>query len=280
MSASSMGQAAQITASLRDRSTSKVQRLIDNWDLLELLMDNDPSAVDRSTFRRLLNGQLETIGSALQDWYVSPQEQVNNVDRWNIERNWGFADSDFPEHIPDFTPSQLLEVLVLAVYLPSAELGRVKDLPGYIRTAGELWQIAREGQPNWWQWDELKLDAEHLRLLPELTHRPGIRWVALDLGAHWNARDGVRPRDVRASNSAHAEILAAAAHFPQWIQTMDGSAVPYVWLAGYQVTIPGGGAWTDVPILSWDGHDREVYLSADWDDDRSWGYAVPVVREL
>lgn len=280
MSASSMGQAAQITASLRDRSTSKVQRLIDNWDLLELLMDNDPSAVDRSTFRRLLNGQLETTGPGLPDWYVSPQEQVNNVYRWSIERNWGFADSDFPSEIPDFTPSSPLEVLVLAVYLPSAELGRVKDLPGYVRTASELWQIARDRQPDWWQLDELKLDADHLRPLDGITHTPGIRWVALDLGAHWNARDGVRPRDVRATNSAHAEILAAAAHFPGWIQTMDGSAVPYVWLPGYQLTVSGEGAWALVPVLSWDRHGRGVLLDASWGGNRYWYFAVPVVREL
>jgi hypothetical protein len=212
-------------------------------------------------------------------WYISPEEQLANMRRWNEERGWGFSDSDFPAEIPDFTPSAPLEVLVLVVYLPDEGKGR-KQVPGYVRTANELWQITHEGQPNWWQWDELKLDSDHLRLLPEVSHTPGIRWVALDLGAHWNAKDGVRPCDVRGEDSAHAEILAAAAHFPQWIQNMDGEKVLFVWLSGYQVTIPGRGVWADLPILYCLGHDRKVYLSADWDNDRSWYYAVPVVREL
>jgi hypothetical protein len=34
---------------------------------------------------------------------------------------------------------------------------------------------------------------------------------------------------------AHAEVLAAAAHFPQWIRAMDGKTIPYTWLSGYEV---------------------------------------------
>lgn len=245
----------------------------------QLLDGNVQSLEVRKPLQDILEHKFDRPVSQQPGWFVSPAEQLANVRRWNEERGWGFADSDFPVVIPDFTPSQTLEVLVLAVYLPDEGKGR-KQVPGYVRTANELWQIAREGQPNWWQWDELKLDADHLRLLDGVTHTPGIRWVALDLGAHWNAKDGVRPRDVRGENSAHAEILAAAAHFPQWVQAMDGEKVPYAWLPGYQVTIPGDEAWTDVPILDWDRISRGAYLSADWDVDRDWRYAVPVVREL
>lgn len=244
------------------------------------LLDGNVQPLEvRKPLQDILEHKFDRAWTQQLFWYISPDEQLANVRRWNDERGWGFADSDFPVEIPDFTPSQPLEVLVLAVYLPDEGKGR-KQVPGYVRTANELWQIARESQPNWWQWDELKLDSDHLRLLPGVTHTPGIRWVALDLGAHWNAKDGVRPRDVRGENSAHAEILATAAHFPQWVPEMDGEKVPYVWLPGYQVTIPGRGAWAGVPILDWDGPYREVYLNAYWGDDHSWSYAVPVCREL
>ena len=83
--------------------------------------------------------------------------------------------------------------------------------------------------------------------------------------------------DVRGADSVHAEILAAAAHFPNWVQAMDGEHVPYVWMPGYQVTIPGYEAWRRLPYLSWDSVSREVSLSASWDDDRGYGWACPVV---
>lgn len=244
------------------------------------LLDGNVQPLEvRKPLQDILEHKFDRQWTQQLNWYISPEEQLANMRRWNEERDWGFSDSDFPGEIPDFTPSQSLEVLVLAVYLPDEGKGR-KQVPGYVRTASELWQIAREGQPNWWQWDGLKLDSDHLRLLPEVTHTPSIRWVALDLGAHWNAKDGVRPRDVRGENSAHTEILASAAHFPQWIQSMDGEKVPYVWLPGYQVTIPGSEAWAGLPFLRWDGRRRGVRLSAYWDAYQYWLYAVPVRREL
>ena len=260
--------------------SDEVRRFVKQLHELELrVLDGtlDPIAV-RQPLQDIITGKY-AAAIQLPSWYVHSIDQLANVRRWNEERGWEFADSDFPVEIPDFTPTKPLEVLVLAVYLPDEGKGR-KTVPGYVRTANELWQISRNLQPNWWQWDELKLDEHHLRLLSEVEYKPGIRWVALDLGAHWNAHDGVRPRDVRGENSAHAEVLAATAHFPQWIQAMDGEKVPYAWLPGYRVSIPGREAWTGVPILGWYGSSRRVSLGADWDGDRYWNYAVPVVREL
>lgn len=220
------------------------------------------------------DGKLYQAFSPPLSWFVSPEVQLANVRRWNEEQGWGFADGDFPAQIPDFTPSSPLEVMVLAVYLPDTGRGK-RHVPGYVRTANELWQIARDLQPNWRQWDNLHLEAEHLQLLKSIedTHVPGICWTAVDLGANWDKQEVVRPCDVRGNDSAHAEVLAAAAHFPNWIQAMDGTNVPYVWLAGYQV-------WTHVPILYWNGSRSEVNLgiSLGGNHDRSFG--VPVRREL
>ena len=87
--------------------------------------------------------------------------------------------------------------------------------------------------------------------------------------------------DVRGKDSVHAEALAAAAHFPDWVQAMDGERVPYVWMPGYQVTIPGGEAWRDVPYLDWNAADRGVGLSAELDvyRDQEWACPVLVRRE-
>ncbi len=247
----------------------------------QLLDGNVQSLEVRKLLQDILEHKFDKLATQALGWYILPEEQLANVRGWSEERVWGFSDSDFPSTIPDFVPRAPLEVLVLSVYLPDTGQGRSK-VPGYIRTADELWQIARSRQPNWWQWDALHLDTDHLRLLPgtEDSHAPGIRWTAVDLGAHWNAKDGVRPRDVRGADSAHAEILAAAAHLPTWIRAMDGEKVPHVWLPGYQVTIPGSESWAAVPILCWDGTYRGVFLFAYWDAYRDWDYALPVRREL
>ena len=78
-------------------------------------------------------------------------------------------------------------------------------------------------------------------------------------------------------DSVHAEALAAAAHFPDWVQAMDGERVPYVWMPGYQVTFPGYEAWRYLPYLYWYSVSREVELGADWDGYRSCSWACPVV---
>ena len=239
----------------------------------------DPVTV-RQPLQDIITGKF-TPTIQLPSWCVSLGYQLANVRRWNEERDWGFGEADFPSEMPDFVSNSPLEVPVLSVYLPDKGEGPDK-VPGYLRTADELWQIARSLQPNWWQWSALHLDAEHLRLLPgaEDAYAPGIRWTAVDLGANWNKRDEIRPRDVRGSNSANAEILAAAAHFPNWIQAMDGEKVPYAWLPGYQVTIPGDEARVSVPVLYWSTSYRRVNLDAYWDAFRYWYFAVPVRREL
>jgi len=43
--------------------------------------------------------------------------------------------------------------------------------------------------------------------------------------------------------------------------------------------IPGYDAWTNVPILNWNRHNRKVNLNANWDDNHNWNYALPVRRD-
>jgi hypothetical protein len=218
-----------------------------------------------------LRGQL---APPLPELFASLEVQLANVRRWNAERNWGFTDADFGAI--DLTPASHsgLVVDVIAVYLP----GQGKT-SGVQRTFEELWDIASSVQPHKWRYRALKSDPKHLRLLNGIEHTPGIRRVTLDLGAYWDTTNGIRPVDVCGKDSAHAEILAAAAHFPDWVRAMDGERVPNVWLPGYQatMTIPSDEVWGGVPSLYWRSAGREVGLSAFWDDCRRYYSACPVV---
>jgi hypothetical protein len=213
-------------------------------------------------------------------WYLEPERQLAAVREWNDTFHWGFQHAHYPERIPRFEATSPLEVLLLGIYLPG--VGTSDPAAGHVRTARELWSLARELQPAWWEWPMLRFGEQQPRLLPgtDAAHAPGLRWVAVDLAANWTGKGWVSPRDVRGSDSAHAELLAAAAYFPGWLHAMDGINVPYAWAAGYQVRIPGEDGWTGVPILDWYGPDRGIHLDVYWEGNRVWGAAVPARREL
>ncbi len=80
-------------------------------------------------------------------------------------------------------------------------------------------------------------------------------------------------------DSAHAEILAAAAHFPRWARAMDGVSVPYIWLSGYHVTDPEGSAHLRLPGLAWVGYRKTLSFTVDRIDRAHSGWASPVVWE-
>lgn len=214
--------------------------------------------------------------------FVSLQDQLANVRRWNEEQGWGFSAAELGEI--DLIPrarSGPLVVDVLAVYLDGVNLGgEYGYLDGVRRTCHEMWAVASEEQPYTWSWDWVRDTYEHrpkpVRLLPGLVHRPGVRRVTIDLGAHWVPGRHVRPRNIRGADSAHAEILAAAAHFPRWARAMDGHAVPFIWLSGYQVTFPERSADGRLPGLAWVGYRRTLSLTVDWADHSHSGWASPV----
>jgi hypothetical protein len=230
----------------------------------------DPEAV-LDAYQRIIEGQFDNPG-LIHEMFTSPEAQLANVRSWNLERGWDFIEAHFVQAAAELEaltwPSDRLTVPVLVPYLDTVQ-----------RTFEELWAVASAAQPNNWRWDELKSDAEHLRLLEGTRHVPGLRWEVIDLGANWDPREGIRPVDVRAANSAHAGVLAAAGHFPKWVQAMDGTKVPYVWMPGYQVTLLGDEAWRYVPCLDWHQRDRKVSLLARWDGDCYRRWVCPLVRE-
>jgi hypothetical protein len=210
--------------------------------------------------------------------FVSLRAQLDNVREWNEERRWGFSAADLDS--VDLNPSEENEPLVvdlIAVYLDGdAEVNGVR------RTCHELWTVAAEQQPHtwcWdWYWDKWMHRPKPVRLLHGMVHRPGIRRVSVDLGAHFEPGQYVSASKVRSQDSAHAEVLAAAAHFPRWVRAMDGETVPYTWLSGYEVMIWERPSPERLPALSWVGYRQAMSLTADWADHAYSGWASPTCR--
>ncbi|MGH3624426.1 MAG: hypothetical protein ACRDQ5_22015, partial [Sciscionella sp.] len=214
--------------------------------------------------------------------FVSLEEQLANVRRWNEDREWGFSNAELDAI--DLTPRVHADPLVvdlIAVYLDDVFLGEDEGtFEGVRRTCDELWSLASERQLFAWSWDE-RLDIyEHrpkpVRLLPGIVHSPGVRRVTVDLGAHWVPGRYLRPRNLRGPDSAHAEVLAAAAHFPRWARSMDGTSVPYIWLSGYQVTFPEQVTDTRLLGLAWVEYRRTLSLTVGWVDHAHVRWASPV----
>lgn len=246
-------------------------------------MGRCPVEVEGSRYLTTLqNGRVSTHEARLAirpaaQLFTSLPEQLSTVRRWNEERHWGFRAEDF--HRVDLTPragSGPLIVDVIAVYLD--ERG---DISGIRRTCHELWTLAAGLQPNTWCWDwysdRYQQHPKPVLLRDQVDHRPGIRRVTLDLGAHFRPGRQIRAGSVRGPDSAHAEVLAAAAHFPRWIRAMDGKTVPHTWIGGYEVVVRDRPAPERVLALSW-SHDRHTMsLTAGWSQHAHPGWAAPVI---
>jgi hypothetical protein len=211
--------------------------------------------------------------------FVPLTEQVANIRRWNTERGWGLdaADLDTIDLVPRWHADPLV-VDLIAVYLDRRE--PFDEMDGIRRTCHELWTVAAARQPHSWSWDWRQDRYEHqpkpVQLLPGMEHRPGVRRVTVDLGAHWAPGQHIRPRHLRGPDSAHAELLAAAAHFPRWIQSMDGVSVPFVWLSGYQMTYPAYATDSRLPGLAWVHYRSQMSITVNWADRTHAGWASPV----
>jgi hypothetical protein len=224
--------------------------------------------------------ELPTLSQAPpDDMFTSLEEQLARVRDWNDMRRWGFTDEQFDAI--DLTPTSHQDPLVvdmIAVYLRGKS-----DLDPVRHTADDLWLLASVQQPNSWCWDDWYWNQpdsglKPVRLAAGIRHRPGIRRVTLDLGARWQPGQHVSALRVMSRASAHAEVLAAAAHFPDWVRAMDGRTVPYAWLAGYQVTIPRNSPHYRLPCISWSRYRQTVSLTSHEAAYTQCGWAAPACR--
>ncbi|MBI4049235.1 MAG: hypothetical protein HY395_00235 [Candidatus Doudnabacteria bacterium] len=207
----------------------------------------------------------------IQGLFVPSAKQVDDVRKWSKERGWGFSEEQMQQALATAPawPSYQLCVAVLVPYLDTSA-----------RTFEALWTIAASRQEDNWRYGGLQSRVDQLRYLDDGAHAPGLSWEIIDLVANWDKKYGIAPASVRsARTSPSAGILASAAHFPKWVSKMDGVNVPFVWIPGYQASIPGYAAWAYVPLLSFDHCDRQVKLDADPGSSCYASYAVPQFRE-
>lgn len=213
---------------------------------------------------------------SLPTWYLSPEQQLECVNQLNVERNWGFSDSDFPSVPEHFVPRTPTEVLMLAVYLPPL-WGKVDGLQ---RTFDELWDLVQVPQGSTkYRWNELESDSKHLGVAFGHAYEPGIRWVAFDP----NAFHGKSPQralqlaEIDNPYLAGVEILMAALLFPTWPTGWNGDSSPFPNLSGLQLY--GRADSRLVPYLGWRRDGCQLRLDAIMAGNVHASWASPTVRE-
>lgn len=209
--------------------------------------------------------------------YTPIAKQVKNLWRWNRQYHWGLPKGwDDQLDVPALPEDEPLVSVNVVAFLEAKG-----GILGEHRTFDAYWEIIRTQHPNASRWAEIQATPDRLRLLPGITHVPGVRIEVIDHGANWDKENGLKPMDVRSpETSPHAGLLASVANHPKRIRKMDGTTVPFEWVAGYQVSGPGGGPWRGVPDFHWDRDERQVDLYARWDDRPDPRCSVPVLRRL
>lgn len=209
--------------------------------------------------------------------YTPVSQQVKNLWRWNRQYGLGLPTGwDDQLDVPEWPESEPLVSVNVVAFLEAKD-----GVLGEHRTFDAYWEIIRTQHPNASRWSEVKAEPDRLRLLPGITHVPGVRIEIIDHGANWDKTIGLKPMDVRSpETSPHAGLLASIAQHPKRIRKMNGTIVPFERIAGYQVSVPGDDPWRRVPDFYWYRDERQVDLHADWDDYPNPSYSVPVLRRL
>ncbi len=158
--------------------------------------------------------------------FVTIEEQLENIRRWNKDRDWGLGKAAFDRlsALPDPPPERFrLATRVLVPYLPP-----LKQQDSTHRTGRELARLMGVLYP-----DLREHCSAYARshLLPHADEpEPGLHCETIDLGANL----GQDPNACADRHlSPHAGILAAACHFPKWVELIDREELPGVWITGY-----------------------------------------------
>ena len=196
-------------------------------------------------------------------WAIPPATQIGCALLRSDDRGWGFTKKDFAVLDLPRWPDGKLCAAVLDVQLDTVQ-----------QTFEEAWHFASSAYPNSWQHGQIKSDSDNLRLLSGMKHKRGLSWQLIDLGDRRNWT----PQVVRSPETSPASaILWAASYFPAWVQAMDGEAVPYVFLPGYELFMPLDAEWSFSPYLSWEQKECSVDLRALYMGSHSLRSAVPTL---
>lgn len=205
--------------------------------------------------RHLINGR-----------FTTPDEQIENVRRWDREKDLGLK-SDVWTNLPRppaWPRGQHLAV-VLVPHLATPEL-----------TADTLWGLAASRQKSAWR--DPRILEKPLTFLRATPWTPGLHWMTINLGANWDKKNGISPKDVGEGFRENLlfAVLAAAAHHPAWVRRMDGEKTPYVWAPGCLIEVEERReAGPHAICLGYSN--GEVMLCLDWLDGRDKRYAIPTL---
>lgn len=245
-------------------------------DIIREVNTGDDNELAKLMYETLMRHPRFTLVHGL---FVKPEAQIARVREWNQEFGWGISDEAFAEakqSVPAW-PEEKLVAVVLVPYLADKKAEDDTVTTGLERTFHELWARAKVEQDANWRWDGYdKAGSDRLRLLKGIEHKVGLRWEVIDLGCNRNKK----PMDIRSSKSSpNAGVLAAAAFHPQWVKSMDGDKVPFVWIPGYEVNVSGKDSWQHAPYLYFYRDDRKVVLNYYSHGNCSPFWAVPSFRE-
>ena len=211
-------------------------------------------------------------------WWTMAELQVERVATF-LALHVGGASNRWPLVIPpvpvEFQPQTATEVLLLTVNLPAK--GTMSSLR---RTFDAWWDfVVPPCGYSKLRWDEVKSDFRHLRVVPEVDHQPGIRWVAFDPSANHGKSPAMCQADPgTVPRLASAEVLMATALNPGWVASWDGDVSPYPNMAGLEAYWAGG--WHYAPYLNrWDDEYR-LRLAAHWGGRIRDRWACPTVRQV
>jgi hypothetical protein len=201
--------------------------------------------------------------------FAPPEIQLENLRRWNQDRQWGLDEpiDQLPEPPRPKNPGEMTTV-VLTPYLETPQ-----------RTLDELWDICeksgeyrtyRHGQ----DWPKTQITTK-----PGVCHNPmTVQWEVIDLMAEYEPRDIIKPaNDYSGTRIPNAGVLAIATHSPRWVKSFLGKEVrspegtPCIgfWIPGYQMTV-GTGPFVYTPVIWQEGH----WLSLNFFLDKR-AFAIP-----
>jgi hypothetical protein len=165
--------------------------------------------------------------------------QIANVRAWNQTYDWGFTDADFDTlNISNDDVQSITEAKVVMVWRDSLE----ETFETWCRVISDTFGRSK-------RFNQLQSDPEHLRLENgSIFYSNRIEIVKLELTAHW---DGTGAPTIEHGIPATVEVLAAAAHFPDWVKNMDGCTIPFASMAGLRAS-SDGYPWEIVPSVGYD----------------------------
>lgn len=204
--------------------------------------------LDIPTARRGLQHLIEgkpVASCRVPSHFVSLAQQIENVERWNEEQGWGFPETLIARRYLEARtfdwPGDSLQAIVLVPSFndPGATLTAITKVASSLR----VWPYAAS--------EAIHEGTANVELMDGVHFKPNtLEWRLVDLGSHLQPPYSEDPKRsvpnasdlVSAETAAHDAVLAAAAHFPDWLRAIKEGKAPAVAIPGYRMTDTDAGS--------------------------------------